>query len=460
MLKLYNTLTKQKEHFHPMKDNTVRMYTCGPTVYHSVHIGNLRTYVFEDVLKRTLKMTGYKVRHVMNITDVGHLTDDGDNGEDKMEKGARREGKSAWDIAKMYTESFKQDIVSLNILEPDIWCRATDHIPEQIALVQILIDKGYTYTISGGIYFDTTKFPDYGKLGGLEKQKLKAGARVDLGEKKNIHDFALWKFSDPEEKRQMEWEAFGKRGFPGWHIECSAMAMKYLGDQFDIHCGGIDLIPIHHTNEIVQAEAATGKQPWVTCWLHGEFLMIADESTEVRMAKSGENFITLPSLVERGFSPLAYRYFLLQAHYRKQLAFSYEALDAAEQGLKRLRLLVRNISPRIAEDPHLMHEFEEAIYDDLNTAEALAVLWDALKQDRISLPMVIQCDKILGLNLHLHEEEKVDIPEEVQLLLTMRAQARLDGDWKESDRLRGQMKESGFLVEDTKEGQKVQRIRK
>jgi len=343
MLKIYNTLTKQKEEFKPIKTGWFRkvgLYTCGPTVYNFAHIGNLRSYIFEDILKRVLKYNGYKVKHVMNITDVGHLTSDADEGEDKMEKGAKREGKTAWEIAEFYTQAFKSNLHDLNIIEPDVWCKATDHIKEQIKLVQKLIDRGFTYETSDGIYFDTTKIDDYGKMANLKNQELQAGVRVDIGEKRNAHDFALWKWSSPNchpelvsgslPKRQMEWSAFNHIGFPGWHIECSAMSMKYLGEQFDIHCGGIDHIPVHHTNEIAQSESVTGKKPWVKYWMHGEFLLTGSD----KMAKAGDNFLTLQTLKDKNINPLAYRYLLLQTHYRKQLTFSWEALEAAESGLK------------------------------------------------------------------------------------------------------------------------------
>lgn len=462
MLHLYNTLTRKKDHFHPLENNHVRLYTCGPTVYNFVHLGNLRTYVFEDVLKRVLKYHGYKVTHVMNITDVGHLTDDADSGEDKMEKSAVREGKTAWEIAEFYTQTFQNDMKDLNILDPTIWCKATDHIPEQIALVKTLTNKGYTYETSDGIYFDTTKLEDYGKLAQLEKQILAAGARVDMGEKRNPHDFALWKFTPSGTTRQMEWDAFEKKGFPGWHIECSAMAMKYLGEQFDIHCGGVDHIPVHHTNEIAQTESATGKIPWVQYWMHGEFLLMGNQSqgdnlqqARVKMAKSGENFLTLASVKERNISPLAYRYFLLQAHYRKQLGFSWEAVEAAQNGLERLRGLVQNISSEIPEDPRIEQEFIEAMNDDLNSPEALAILWNALKEHRLTLAMVIGFDKILGLNLHEHEDKTIVVPLAVQQLVEARAKARSEQQWEESDRLRNEIKSQGFIVEDTPGGQKI-----
>ena len=459
MLKLYNSLSREKEKFKSLHGDTIGLYTCGPTVYNYAHIGNLRTYVFEDILVRVLKYNNFKVNHVMNITDVGHLTDDADQGEDKMEAGAKREGKTAWEIAKFYEEAFKHDIAKLNILEPTIWCRATDHIEEQINLVQTLIDKDYTYETSDGIYFDTTKFENYGELANLKKQELKAGARVDMGEKKNPHDFALWKFNKEGETRQMQWEApFGaaqgksdRKGFPGWHVECSAMSMKYLGEQFDIHCGGVDHKPIHHTNEIAQTESATGKKPWVNFWLHGEFLLL----DEGKMSKSKEEFITLQTLRDKNISPLAYRYFLLQAHYRKQLNFSWEALDGATQGLKKLKNQIKNIEPNAITDEKVMVEFNSAINDDLNMPEALAILWTALKDKHISLDTVIKFDKILGLNLHEIEEAEVEIPAEVQELLDARKLAREEKNWEESDRLRDEIAGLGFKVEDTNDGQKI-----
>lgn len=451
MLKLYNTLSRQLENFTPLNKEEVGLYTCGPTVYNFVHIGNLRTYIFEDILRRVLQYDGYKLKHVMNITDVGHLTDDADNGEDKMEKGARREGKSAWDVAAFYTHAFFQDSKALNILEANIICKATDHIPEQIAQVQALTDKGFTYQTSDGIYFDTTKLPDYGKLAQLNKQELQAGARVDMGEKKNPHDFALWKFTPAGEKRQMEWEAFGKIGFPGWHIECSAMSMKYLGDQFDIHCGGIDHIPVHHTNEIAQAEGVTGKIPWVNYWLHGEFLQISGE----KMAKSGENFLTLKTVTDRGISPLAYRYFLLQAHYRKQLQFSWEVLKGAESGLQNLKKEIQKLDSIGPDDTKAEVEFKAAINEDLNMPEALALVWKYVKNRSIGKELIAQFDQILGLNLLATTTKTIDITPEAQSLLEARAMARANKDWSESDRLRDELAALGYTVKDTEDGQSV-----
>lgn len=449
MLKFHNTLTRQIEDFSPLNKEMVGLYTCGPTVYNFAHIGNLRTYVFEDILRRVLKYNGYSVKHVMNITDVGHLTDDADQGEDKMEKGARREGKSAWDIAAFYTEAFFTDTKQLNILNPDIICKATDHIPEQIAQVQALTDKGLTYETTDGIYFDTIKLPDYGKLALLNKQELQAGARVDMGEKKNPHDFALWKFTPTGENRQMEWEAFGKKGFPGWHIECSAMSMKYLGEQFDIHCGGIDHIPVHHTNEIAQAEGITGKIPWVKYWLHGEHLQISGD----KMAKSGENFITLKSITDHGLSPLAYRYFLLQAHYRKQLQFSWDALTAAEAGLNNLKKEIQKLDSSGPNDAKAEAEFKNAINEDLNLAEALALIWTYTKDRAIGQELIAKFDEVLGLNLLQLNSVQIDITPEAAHLLEIRANTRLEKNWAEADRLRDELAKLGFTVKDTSDGQ-------
>jgi cysteinyl-tRNA synthetase len=488
MLTLYNTFKHDKQTFDPPKNRTIGLYTCGPTVYNYAHIGNLRTYIFEDILKRVLVYNGYTVNHVMNITDVGHLTDDADQGEDKMEKGARREGKTAWDIAAFYTEAFLKDIAALNILPATTLCRATDNIPEQIAMVQTLIDKDVTYETSDGIYFDTTKITDYGKLANLDKQQLKAGSRVDMGEKKNQHDFALWKFSPIEEKsfgsaqdgvrhqRQMEWSAFGRMGFPGWHIECSAMSIKYLGTHFDIHCGGIDHVPVHHTNEIAQSETATGVKPWVDIWMHGEFLKIAHSTgsgqADAKMAKSGENFITLQTLKDRGIDPLAYRYFLLQAHYRKQLTFSWEALNAAQTGYKRLLNSIHQLYFRAQASNNesrmpnwYPQKFLEIISDDLGTPDALALLNSLVNDDDISpterLETIKKFDTVLGLRLSdamvndvdVNDSSAKEIPENVEKLLKLREQARALKNWSESDRLRDEILANGFVVEDTASGQ-------
>src|SRR3989344_3757465 len=323
MLKLYNTLTRKKEIFKSILDKKVGLYTCGPTVYLYQHIGNLRSYVFSDILKRVLLFNGYNVRHVVNVTDVGHLTSDADVGEDKMEKAAQKEGKTAKDIAHFYFSVFKNDLEKLNILQPDLWPKATEHIKEQIGIIKILEKKGFTYETEDGIYFDTSKLKDYGKLARLNIKGLKEGARVDVRGKKNKTDFALWKFSG-DEKRQQEWGFKGRMGFPGWHIECSAMSMKYLGKHFDIHTGGEDHIAVHHTNEIAQSEAATGNK-FVNYWLHGAFLTFKGE----KVSKSKGGLYTVSELEEKGYSPLDFRYLCLLTHYRKSLNFSLENLDAA-----------------------------------------------------------------------------------------------------------------------------------
>ncbi|NCT00245.1 cysteine--tRNA ligase, partial [Candidatus Parcubacteria bacterium] len=372
-LSLYNTLTRKKEPFKPMLPGEVGLYTCGPTVYNYAHIGNLRTYLFEDFLKRVLEYNGYRVKHVMNITDVGHLTGDMDMGEDKMEKGAAKEGKTAWDIASFYTDAFRHDIQALNIQDPDIWCKATDNIPEQIEMIKQLEDKGYTYKTSDGIYFDTSRLRDYNKLSHLPLDMLKEGARVEKNEeKKNSTDFALWKFSAPNAKRQMEWSSPWGVGFPGWHIECSAMSLKYLHGQLDIHCGGIDHINVHHTNEIAQSEAATGKK-FFNFWLHGAFLNISGGK---KMAKSDDNFLTLEnSLVKKNISPLVYRFATLQTHYRKPMEYSEKNILQAQAGYNSLLNQVASL----AEDEggvvnkEYQQKFLAAINDDLNMPQALAV---------------------------------------------------------------------------------------
>jgi cysteinyl-tRNA synthetase len=449
MIELYNTLTRSVDPITPLAPGHISMYTCGPTVYNAVHIGNLRTYILSDVLRRSLHASGLKVTAVMNITDVGHLTDDADQGEDKMEKGSQREGLSAKDVAAKYTSLFKKDLEALHILPPSTWCVATDHIPEQIQQVQQLIDKDVTYKTDDGIYMDTTKIDGYGALAQLDKQNIQPGARVSLGHKKHPQDFALWKFSPADVRRQMEWDAFEKKGFPGWHIECSAMAMKYLGDQFDIHVGGIDLSRVHHVNEIAQAETVTGIKPWVSHWVHGEFVLTDGE----RMSKSADNLLTLEALEKEGIEPLAYRYFVLQAHYRKQLHFTPKAIEAAQSGLRNLRRQVADLPESRLHDPSVNANFLAAISDDLNTPEALAVLWKAVKNQTIDQETVIALDKILGLGLHKASRDEVSAS--VQALLDARALAREQKNWQESDNLRDQISAAGFVVEDTDDGQHV-----
>ena len=439
-LKLYNSLTRKKAEFKPLNGDSVSLYTCGPTVYNYLHIGNLRTYVFEDVLRRVLQHNGLTVNHVMNITDVGHLTDDADSGEDKLEKAAKKEGKDVWELSQFYTKQFQKDFAALGILTPTKYTLATDYIEQQIALVNTLEEKGFTYSTSDGVYFDTSKFKKYGKLMGEANLKgLQEGARVEKNsEKLNPTDFALWKFSPKDSKRQMEWDSPWGKGFPGWHVECSAMAQSELGDTIDIHCGGIDHIPVHHSNEIAQSEAAAGK-PFAKWWCHGEFLVI----DEARMGKSKGNFITLGTLVKKNYDPLAYRYLLLQTHYRKQLNFTWESLDAAQKTLEKMVARLATVTPTPMRHDALYHDIEKALNDDLNAPKAIGIIWKALKKrgpvDPDIVATILLFDDILGLDLAAKVARKKatqDLPKNIQKLLDAREDARLKKNWEESDALR------------------------
>jgi cysteinyl-tRNA synthetase len=457
-LRLYNSLTRKKELFQPARPPKVGLYTCGPTVYNYAHIGNLRTYIFEDILKRALAYNGFKVKHVMNITDVGHLTGDRDMGEDKLEKGALREGKSAWEIAEFYTERFKEDLKALNIQAPTLWCKATDTIPDQVTLVQTLESKGYTYRTADGIYFDTSKFSDYAKLSHQNLEALQEGARVEKNpEKRHATDFALWKFSPPGIQRQMEWDSPWGIGFPGWHIECSAMSMKYLGDMLDIHCGGTDHIDVHHTNEIAQSEAATGKT-FFQYWMHGAFLIIAGGK---KMAKSEGNFLTLEaSFVRKGIDPLAFRFASFLTHYRKPMEYSDEGMTAAQNGLQHLRNQVRTLmdgARATTIDAVYQEKFNSALNNDLNMPQVLAVVQELLKSDLddgIKLATVLDYDRVLGLDLDQVSTEQV-LPPEIQTLVDARQQARKDKNWTLSDQLRDQIQAMGYTVQDGPQGMKV-----
>jgi len=449
-----------------MEKGKVGMYCCGPTVYNYAHIGNLRSYIFEDILRRVLEFNGLKVKHVMNITDVGHLTSDADTGEDKMEVGAKKERKTVWEIAKFYTDAFFKDTKRLNILKPTIVCKATDHIKEMIDLIKKLGKNGYTYIIDDGVYYDTSKFKDYGKLTGMSFEKLqenlKAGARVELNpQKRNITDFALWKFSPKDKKRQMEWNSPYNIGFPGWHIECSTMSMKYLGNSFDIHCGGVDHIPIHHTNEIAQAEGATGKK-FVNYWLHGAFLVMGKN---IKMAKSVGNIVTLDVLIDEGFDPLDYRYLCLTAHYRSELEFTWDNLRAARNSLSTLKERIKMMREDIVgkkskSNPKIVkfykQEFLSAINDDLNIPRALSVVWNIVRgKEKINakdkLKLLREFDKVLGLNL-IKKEKVEKLPKVVKKLIKKREEARKKGDWKIADEIRIKIKELGFIIEDTSKG--------
>ncbi len=453
-LEIYNTLTRKKEKFKPINKNKVGLYSCGPTVYWYQHIGNLRTYIFSDILKRVLQYNGYDVNHVINVTDVGHLTSNKDSGDDKIEKAARKEGKTANEIAKHYFNLFHEDLKKLNILEPNTWSWATEHIEEQIDLVKLLEEKGYTYKTSDGIYFDTSKLKDYGKLALLNIQGLQEGKRICFGDKKNKTDFALWKFSKEPGKRQQEWDSPWGIGFPGWHIECSAMSSKYLGKQFDIHTGGIDHIPIHHTNEIAQSESAFGVNPWVKYWMHGAFLELKDG----KMSKSEGKIWTITDLKEKGFKPLDYRYYCLLTHYRKRMVFSFEGLEAAKVAYRRIKRFCLELKDEGKINEKYLEEFKQTINDDLNMPEALQVLWKLIKDEKAEgkYQTIKKIDEVLALNLL--EKEKIEIPHEVQDLLNQRQKARQEKDFSKSDKLRDKIKELSFEVKDVKGEQEVKKI--
>lgn len=455
-LKLFNTLGRKKETFKPIKGKEVGFYSCGPTVYWFQHIGNLRTYIFNDVLKRVLTFDGFKVNHVMNVTDVGHLTSDADEGEDKMEKAAAKEGRKAEDIANFYLKVFREDFKKLNIIEPSVWCKATEHIKEQIELIKKLEKKGFTYRIDDGIYFDTSKLDDYGKLALLDKENLRAGARIEFGDKKSKTDFALWKFSEKSGLRQQEWESPWGVGFPGWHIECSAMSMKYLGEHFDIHTGGIDHIPIHHTNEIAQSEAASGKK-FVNYWLHGAFLTVKGE----KVSKSKGGLFTVSELEEQGFKPLEYRYMCLLTHYRSSLDFSIELLNAAKNGYEGLKNKIGliDVNQKGSDGKVYLEDFQKAIDDDLNMPRALQALQKLLKDEEVSgknkIGLIEKMDSVFGLDLL--KKDKIEIPSEVKKLAEQRWTAKRVKNFKLADELRQKISNLGFMVNDTKDGWEIKK---
>jgi len=459
LLYLYNTLTRSKDIFKPIKEGKVGMYTCGPTVYNYPHIGNMRTYIFEDILKRVLQYNGYQVNHVMNITDVGHLTNDRDMGEDKVEKEAKKEGKTAWEIAEFYTEAFKKDLSYLNIIYPNIFCKATDNIKEQIEMIQTLEKKGFTYKTTDGIYFDTSKVADYTKLSHQKLEDLKEGARVEANpEKKNPTDFALWKFSPKDTIRQMEWQSPYGIGFPGWHIECSAMSVKYLGKQFDIHCGAVDFVNLHHTNELVQTESATGKTPWVKFWMHGEFLNL-DKGR--KMSKSSGDIVTVKnSFIEKGMDPLVFRFVCLNTHYRKAMEWNDEVAVSSSHAFEILKKKIINLGGKIGKvNTDWKNKFNIAINDDLNMSQALAVLNEMLKSELSpadKLATALDFDKVFGLKFDsIKGEIKTEIPEEVKKLVEEREEARKAKNWAKSDEIRAKIAILGYEVNDTKEGSKI-----
>ena len=453
----YNTLTKKKEKFEPIEDNMVKIYTCGPTVYKDATIGNMRTFIFMDNLRRVLKYNGYNLKHVMNLTDVGHLVSDGDEGEDKMVKSAKEEGKTPKEIAEHYTKLFFKDLELLNVDMPEIICKATDYINDMLEFVKKLVANGYAYETSTAIYFDVSKLDEYGILSGIDVRKQKAGARVDVDEeKKNPYDFALW-IKAPE-NHIMKWDSPWGPSYPGWHIECSTMSQKHLGEQFDIHTGGVDLIPTHHENEIAQSKGCTGKIP-ARFWMHGEFLLINGG----KMSKSLGNVYLLKDIVEKGYDPLVYKYFCYTAHYRNKLNFTWEAIDASNKSLMKLRESYRkhldgeeNIEDDIVGD--YKNRFLKAINDDLNMPLAMGVVWEVAKNEKKSkkfAELLLDFDRVLGLKI----DKKDDIPEEVLKLLEERNNARKEKDWKKSDELRDKIQEYGYRIEDTKDGTNIERIK-
>jgi len=454
-LKLYNTLSKKKEVFEPISKDKVRIYTCGPTVYYYAHIGNLRAYLFMDNLRRVLKYNGYNLFHAMNITDVGHLVSDADEGEDKMAVAAKRENKNPYEIAEFYTNKFMEDLEKLNINRPEVICKATDHIKEMEEYVKQIIENGYAYETKDTIYFDTSKLDKYGVLSNIKIDEQKAGARVDFDkEKKNVTDFALW-IKAPE-NHIMKWDTFWGKCYPGWHIECSAMGRKYLGDHFDIHTGGIDHIPIHHENEIAQSKGCTGKIP-ANLWMHCEFLLIDGG----KMSKSLNNVYTITDLENKGFSAMDYRMFNYTSHYRNKLNFTWDSLEAAKIALVRLKEGYQKHANGLEDvEENIIREYEskfnEAINDDLNMPLAMSVVWDVIKNNTKSkkyADLLKKFDTVLGLKID--EKEDLKLPEDVKRIVEERKNARLNKDWAKSDELRDKLAEMGYYVKDTKNGMEI-----
>ena len=458
-IKFFNTLTRKKEEFKPIDEKEIKMYSCGPTVYYFAHIGNLRAYLFMDTLRRVLKYNGYNLKHVMNITDVGHLVSDADEGEDKMMKAARRENKNPFEIATFYMDAFLKDIEKLNIDKPEIIARATEHIDIMEQYVKRIIDNGYAYETENTVYFDTSKLDKYGVLSNRNVDEQKAGARVEFDEgKKNISDFALW-IKAPE-NHIMKWDSFFGKSYPGWHLECSAMGHKYLGEHFDIHTGGVDHIPIHHENEIAQSKGFCGTIP-ANYWMHVEFLQINGG----KMSKSLNNLYTLEDLKEKGYEPLVYRMFNFTSNYRAQINFTFEGMEAAKVSLARLRDGYLKHKEGLDEvEDSLIKEYEEkfleAINDDLNMPVAMSVVWDVVKNSIKSqklAKLLEKFDEVLGLNLKEYQKEEIDLPEEIKELVNSRNIARQEKNWAESDRIRDILIQKGYNVKDSKEGTIVEK---
>ena len=481
-LRLFNTMGRELQDFHPIQEGHVGFYGCGPTVYNYAHIGNLRPYVFLDILDRTLRYLGYSVTHVMNITDIGHLSGDSDVGEDKMVKTAKEKHESVLEVARFYTDAFFRDIDRLNIRHPDVICKATEHVADMIELISRIEKNGHTYMSGGNLYYDVTTFPDYGKLANLNLNDLKAGARIDVdSNKRNPYDFVLWFTKSKFENQALVWDSPWGRGYPGWHIECAAMSIKYLGEHFDIHTGGIDHIPIHHTNEIAEAEGATGKK-WVNYWLHNEFLVIQkgkDSSDSSKMSKSTGNFLTLQLIIDKGYDALDYRFFLLGAHYRSQIMFSWEAMDSAKNARRALVQRVARLKEAagdktISEEKlpaaakKYLDDFKSDMENDLSTPQALRDLQMAVKDTAIdatsSLVLVRKMDTVLGLKLEeeaekLNKSENLDElhsddqeAQEIDKLIKERTTAKKAKNWGEADRIRNELSARGIIVTDTPDG--------
>ena len=453
-MKIYNTLTRNKEEFKPIDKNEVKIYSCGPTVYNYAHIGNLRAYLFMDNLRRVLEYNGYHLKHVMNITDVGHMTSDEDYGEDKMMKAARRENKNPYDIADFYTEAFLKDMEKLNIEKPEIIARATQHIGVMEEYVKKIIDNGYTYSTDNTVYFDTSKLDKYGVLSNRNVEDQKAGARVEFdSNKKNISDFALW-IKAPKE-HVMQWDSFFGKSYPGWHLECSAMSYKYLGEHFDIHTGGIDHIPVHHENEIAQSKGFSGKMP-ANYWMHINFLLVNNE----KMSKSLNNLYTLDDLSKKGYEPLVYKIFNFTSNYRSQINFTWEAMESAKTALGRLREgYIKHKEGTENVEENVINEYKkkflEAINDDLNMPMAMSVVWDVVRnpiKSKKFQELLLDFDKVLGLDLANYKPEERELPAEIQELIELRNEARKNKNWAESDRIRDELVQKGYIVKDTKEG--------